>query len=403
MARFAFLVVASPLHDVDAVEAIVAPVADRLVECGGVRVATGLDRPDRPLVLVVATGGTEAAILAVAAQRSDLTPRAPVILVSHGLHNSLPASLEALARLRRDGHRGRIVQIDAPGEPETSLTDLDAIHRLQGARLGLVGTPSEWLVASVPDRDALRDRWGISLVDVDVDEPVRHHRESSDEQSRVVALAFSPDGPPADDLLAAAALHPALTASIERHRLDAVTVRCFDFLSDLHTSGCVALAALNDAGVVAGCEGDVASAVAMMLVRELLGAPAWIANPSAVNPDAGRLLLAHCTVAPSMVTDVTVTTHFESGLGIGLRGSFPVDAWVTLLRLGGTALERCWLAEARIVASGDSPDLCRTQVTLEVTGDRLTELIDDPLGNHVVLVHGRHESRLRRWLRLAHG
>ena len=38
--------------------------------------------------------------------------------------------------------------------------------------------------------------------------------------------------------------------------------------------------------------------------------------------DAGELLLAHCTVAPSMFDDVELHTHFESGLGIGIRGTF---------------------------------------------------------------------------------
>src|SRR5690606_10404825 len=144
------------------------------------------------------------------------------------------------------------------------------------------------------------------------------------------------------------------------------------FITELRTSGCVALAELNDRGIVAGCEGDIAATVAMLLARELLGRPSWIAHPARIDPDSGHVLLAHCTVAPSMVDDIELHTHFESGLGIGIRGRFAPGP-VTLLRLGGDRLERHWFAEGEVEEAGDAPDLCRTQVTVRVDApvDRL--------------------------------
>ena len=61
----------------------------------------------------------------------------------------------------------------------------------------------------------------------------------------------------------------ALGDVLDVEHLDAVTVRCFDLLDDPGTSGCLALASLNDDGIVAGCEGDVPSALAMLWVRVL--------------------------------------------------------------------------------------------------------------------------------------
>ena len=55
------------------------------------------------------------------------------------------------------------------------------------------------------------------------------------------------------------------------HHLDAVTVRCFDLVTSAYTSGCLALSALNDRGVVAGCEGDVAATMALLWFRQLFG------------------------------------------------------------------------------------------------------------------------------------
>jgi L-fucose isomerase-like protein len=396
---FMYSVVASGLHDAASIDRILAPVAAELELLGGRRMTGDEFERHTPHVIVVATGGTEQAILDLVARRHTAEPWEPVVLVAHPLHNSLPASLEALARLRRDGVAGRIVQVSEPGEPATTIADLAVIHRFQHTRLGLIGEPSDWLVASVPHRKSFEAQWGIELVDVDVGEAIRHHPDAPDVEVHEVAVKFSGSGEPDLETVAAAAMHPTLTRVIEAHRLDAVAVRCFDFITDLHTSGCVALAELNDRGVVAGCEGDIASTVAMLLVRELLDRPSWIANPARIDVDSGHMLLAHCTVAPSMVDDLELHTHFESGLGIGLRGTFAPGP-VTLLRLGGDRLERHWFAEGRIEASGDAPDLCRTQVTVHVD-EPLDALLDDPLGNHVVMVLGHHRARLDRWWRLA--
>ena len=408
MDTFGYSVIASSLHDRSSVDRITAPLRRQLDAQGGE--ATGPDEPldpTRPHVVVVATGGTERAVLDLVRRRHADVPWEPVVLLAHPLHNSLPASIESLARLRIEGIRGRIVQATDRAADAAALADaiadLHALFAMRGSRLGLVGEPSEWLVASVPDRERLRERWGIALVDVDIGDTIGRTRGLDAAEAQPVAVRFTTKGAPTEETVAAAALHPALVATIEETGVDAVAVRCFDFITELSTSGCVALAELNDTGVVAGCEGDVASTVAMMFVRALVDQPSWIANPALIDTATNSLLLAHCTVAPSMVDDMELHTHFESGLGIGLRGTFAPGP-VTLLRLGGPSLERHWFAEAEIVATGASPDLCRTQVTLHVDDERpVGRLLDDPLGNHLVMVHGHHGDRLERWWQLAFG
>jgi L-fucose isomerase-like protein len=192
----------------------------------------------------------------------------------------------------------------------------------------------------------------------------------------------------------------ALGDVLENDDLDAVTVRCFDLLGDPGTSGCLALASLNDDGIVAGCEGDVPSTLAMLLVRHLLGRPSWMANPAMVDVETNRLVLAHCTVAPSMVDGFALDTHFESGKGVGISGRFAAQP-VTLIRIGGSDLEECWIVEGDIVATGDDADLCRTQVTVDLSSGQVGDLLTHPLGNHLVLVAGHHEARLRRWWSMA--
>jgi L-fucose isomerase-like protein len=398
VSTFTYQELASPLHDEAAVAAITDPVRARLDGLGGR--AGPADADDlTPFLIVVATGGTEQAVLEVARRRAHACPGEPVVLVAHPGHNSLPAALEALARLHQDGRRGRIAYVpeaeaDEPGE---ALADLVAWHRLRSTRLGQVGEPSDWLTASVPDAEAVRRRWGVELVTVPMEDVLRHHRRPP---ADAVAVRWrGTSGPDPAEVAAAEALHPTLTDVLDRHRVDAVTVRCFDFLGELDTSGCLALADLNDEGIVAGCEGDVAAAVSLLWVRHRLESPGWIANPAQVDLAADEVVLAHCTIAPSLTEELHLDTHFESGLGVGISGTIPAQP-VTLVRVGGRGLDRCWLADGEVVRSGDSPDLCRTQATVRLAPGRVAELLEAPLGNHLVLVPGHHAERLGRWWRM---
>lgn len=397
-------VVTSPLQGHESAEAALRSVSSALHSIGAVESDA---RPNLAHLIVVGSGGTESIILERLAQRDDRQLRAPTLLVAHPKHNSLPAALETLARLQQLGQRGRIVFVAEGGEAGVgdselgeAVQDLAAWHGLNQTRLGLVGTPSEWLVASTPSRAVVRERWGPELVDVSIPETIERYEAVPVSIGRRAAERFG--GNPADrlpaphDVVKAARLDPALRQIMAENDVDSITVRCFDFLGSIETSGCVALAQLNDDGVVAGCEGDVPSALAMLWVRHLLDKVSWIANPASIDVGANAVVLAHCTIAPSMVDDLQLSTHFESGIGVGVHGRLRTGD-VTLIRVGGAELDRCWIADGRVIETGDDPDLCRTQAVVELTDRDVSELLSDPLGNHIVVIDGAHRERLERW------
>jgi len=91
---------------------------------------------------------------------------------------------------------------------------------------------------------------------------------------------------------------------IEENGLDAVAVRCWtEMQSQLGISPCVLLGMLNDRGVVAACEVDVGSAVAMAALRSAAGAPSmcldWNNN---YGDEDDKCILFHCgSVPPSLM------------------------------------------------------------------------------------------------------
>ena len=393
----------------DKLEAIVGDYVRALENNGGKLWETNaVPEDDGQLLFLVATGGTEAVITNLWAARNRTSPGEPLFLIAHPGNNSLPASLEVLARLHQDGANGRIFYLSGPDDAEGLHEIVEAVHdiatrrELRRARIGLVGPPSDWLVASMPDAEVIQSSWGPEVVPIEMEEVETAFEAISEIDLRehaddLASGASAVREPTATDLGDVARLYLALKKTVADHRLDAVTVRCFDFVQHQRTTGCFALAQLTDDGVIAGCEGDLVSTVGLLWAHKLLGATPWMANPAQLDPARNTLWLAHCTVPRMLVETYSLRSHFESGLGVGIQGALPTGP-VTLLRIGGKNMDRLWLAEGQIVRTGDAENLCRTQPEIQLTnGGSVTDLLRAPLGNHLVLIFGHHLARLQSW------
>jgi L-fucose isomerase-like protein len=362
----------------------------------------------RPIFLLVATGGSEGVVLEWWKQRKRSSAEDPLWLIAHPGNNSLPAALEVLARLQQDGAHGRIFYLSGPDDDDGLREIEDAVHdthvrsELQQARIGLIGAPSDWLVASTPDASTIRTTWGPTVVPVEMEEVVRSLEAISDDDLDPHAKPFVDAAaevcePTSSDLKNATRVYLALKKVVTDHELDALTVRCFDFVLCQRTTGCLGLAQLTDEGIIAGCEGDMVSTIGMLWAHRLLGVTPWMANPARLDPTNNSLWLAHCTVPRTLVERYRLRSHFESGLGVGIHGTLPSGP-VTVFRIGGKEMNRLWLAEGEVVRSGNAENLCRTQAEIRLTsGGTVTDLLRAPLGNHVVMARSHHLDRLQRW------
>jgi L-fucose isomerase-like protein len=398
MARFTYQTVTSGLQKRPE-SASWQRLAVTLAGCGGVPangpIAHDLD------VYAVLTGGTERKLADLWLSRPDRN--APVLLVAHPEDNSLPAALEALAWWQQQGNRGQIVFMAGDEDQaslESALEDLEAWHTLRRSRIGVAGV-SDWLIASSPDPSDVRRVWGPEVVTLDLAPAIRSYAMVGADgglalSESVERGALETVEPTSIGIRHAADVLPSLVGMMEGQHLDAVTVRCFDLLEALGTSGCLALAELNDRGVVAGCEGDVPSTLGMLWARALIGTTSWMANPARVDTATNSLLVAHCTIARSMVSSYTLRSHFESGIGVAIAGRMPAGDY-TMLRIGGRRLESLWLAEGVATDRSAEEGLCRTQLELLLDRGSVDELLMRPLGNHVVVLRGRQADRLHKW------
>lgn len=335
----------------------------------------------------ILTGGTEQQVLDFI--KEDVSHK--YYLLAYGDNNSLPASLEILARLQLDGKNGEIIYL----QDEQDRIGFERIIKpqrrtLPGKRVGLVGQPSDWLVASSPVPKGIEAEWKVKVVDVPLEELQNNFLKLRTELSLSTISAKYPDiaEPSQTELLDAEAVYLALKQLVKKYKLDALTLRCFDLVLDNKTTGCYALARLNDEGIIAGCEGDIISALGLLWAKEKYGKTGWMANPARIYPDENELVIAHCTLPLSLCDNVKVRSHFESGLGVAFAGELPLGK-VTIFRLGGTRAEKIWLAEGEIIEVPQEETLCRTQVRIKLSSNyRVSELLTQPLGNHLVMVYG---------------
>jgi L-fucose isomerase-like protein len=370
MKNIAIYTLTSELHD----EAAVGTVTKEFLGSLGIEYEfRGNDYADYGThtlnLIYVRTGGTEGIFLRLLPQLLEKSQR-PFYLLTSGKSNSLAASMEILSYLQQHDLRGEIIH----GSAEYIARKIRVLEKvgearqcLDGARLGIIGKPSDWLISSQADYEVVRQRLGIELVDIPMQE----------------LLDSVVDGD----------IYGALKTLIGRHRLQGFTLRCFDLLTALRDTGCMALAKLNAEGYVAGCEGDVPAMLSMMMVRSLLGVSGFQANPARIDPEKGEMLFAHCTIPLDMVERYELDTHFESGIGTGIRG-YMKEGPVTIFKVAGD-LSRHFIAEGQLVRNESKPDLCRTQQVISLSDKRQADyFLTQPIGNHHIIMPGHQRALL---------
>ena len=373
--KIAVYTLTSELHDERAVE---AGTREFLEGLGIEYVFRGSDYADYgslPLSLIyVRTGGTEGIFLRLLPTLLEKS-RQPFYLLTSGKSNSLAASMEILSYLRQKGIQGEILHGSnayITGRIATLARVAEARQQLAGKKLGVIGRPSDWLISSGADYGVVREHLGIELVDISMQELL--------------------------DAIDDCAIYEGLKKVICAHHLNGFTLRCFDLLTALKSTGCLALAKLNSEGYVAGCEGDVPAMLSMMIARSLTGVSGFQANPARINPDTGELLFAHCTIPLDMVERYELDTHFESGIGVGVRG-YMKEGPVTLFKVSGD-LKRSFVAEGKLVGSTAEPDLCRTQQVIQLSdASQASYFLKNPIGNHHIVIPGHIGSLLEEVLK----
>jgi L-fucose isomerase-like protein len=332
----------------------------------------------QPDIILFMSGGSERRAIELA------DPERPVLLLSIRGNNAYAAATEVMAWM---GNHNRIAVLsDATDASESGLIErwrsaAGAWQNLEGKRAGLIGTVSEWLVASDVSAGILLRQFGVNLVGLPWTQLPDFSNEEPDS-----ALLSRFGGQKAAGLDEAARILTLIRRVISDNNLNAVGVECFSLVQKRKVTACLALAQLNAEGTVAACEGDLASMAGMMAGQAATGIVPWMANTTRLTEKT--LILSHCTISFDLVSDIKLPTHFETDNSLAIDGQMTAKE-VTIFRFS-EKLDRVFIAEGRVAGRPRLPDACRTQLEIELTENKLKTLRETPLGNHLLVLPGRH-------------
>ncbi len=337
---------------------------------------------DQPLpVYFIASGGAERGFEALYQETKE-----PYILLTTPSYNSLAASMEIMGFLQERGLKGEILH----GSAETMAARLKVLKRvaeakekLNGAKLGCFGEPGG-LIASDADFAQLEAASGMKLILFELDELVEeYHKGGYLENQYTEELkkkSFNQE-----ETEKALNVYGALKRLIEKYDLKGVTVKCFDLLDRIYTTGCLALAILNAEGIPAACEGDQKSLASMMVLNALTGESGFMANPSCMDPEKSEIIFAHCTLPIDMPDSYSLTTHFESGIGVAVACDIASQP-MTIFKCDDK-LKRYYAGQAELIETMHRSDLCRSQMRLHLI-DGTEYFSNGPISNHHIICKG---------------
>ena len=343
-------------------------------------------------VYFIASGGAEPGFKA----NYEATKK-PYILLTTPAYNSLAASMEIMGFLQEKGLKGEILH----GSAKTIAKRLSVLKKVAEAKdklahhkLGCFGEPGG-LIASTASFEALKEKTGMECVLFGLEELVDEFNKGGYPENKYTD-ELKAKGYIAEEVEKALNVYGALKRLIDKYELTGVTVKCFDLLDLIHTTGCLALAILNAEGIPAACEGDQKTLVSMAVMEALTGQAGFMANPSCMNPETSEIIFAHCTLPIDMPDTYSLTTHFESGIGVAVTCDLAAQP-MTIFKCNDT-FTRYYAGQAELIETMHKPDLCRAQMKLHLL-DGTGYFSNGPISNHHVIVKGNHKEVIDEFFR----
>ena len=352
-------------------------------------------------IFFIETGGTEEEFKSIFDSYKE-----PYLLLATDANNSLPASLEIASFLKKNGKKFKLFH----GRPEEVREQLKTekieevshfsekninFSKLKDKRYGVVGKPSNWLISSDVNYNEVSSKFGITLVDISTEEFMKQIEATNDKVDPTMFEPLLNEKVSKETLVGALRIYSALRDLIIKYDLAGLTVRCFDLLTSVKNTSCLALAMLNKDGYIATCEGDVPAMLSMAIIKACFNDSSFQVNPSYLNLKERYGYFAHCTIPLDMCLDYKFDTHFESGIGLGISGRLNLGK-VTIFKMNAN-LKDYEVFEGQIVENLHKNNLCRTQVKVRFN-EPIDEMFTSPNGNHLLIFRGAHKDELVRYL-----
>ncbi len=286
--------------------------------------------------------------------------------------------------------------------------------RLSKMKLGLIGGKPLGMYTTMVDMSQIKSLFGVEIEHVD-QYRVFLEAENMDERKvneiyNLIKKDFGKILCPNEKIFRSIRLYHALKKIIAEDKYDFITVKCAEEMLNQYVSYCLAVALLNDDGIVTACEGDINAALTMQILYMLSGEPVVFADVNDIDLKDNVLRLVNCGAIATRLAksrkDVDLETQYEyMGKQQGCTTVFCCKPGkVTLARLS-----RIKGKYVMLIATGEAFEQPKEKFKesrekwphafIKIDGD-IEKLIENTRSNHMHMVYGDYKDFLIEFCKL---
>jgi L-fucose isomerase-like protein len=186
-----------------------------------------------------------------------------------------------------------------------------------------------------------------------------------------------------------------------------LAVRCWpEMFTEYGCAACGPMAMMNQKKVPSACEADVNGSLTQLMLQELAGEPAWMADLVDITAADDTAVLWHCGLAPLSMCDPETQPEatIHTNRRMPLLHQFPIKPGrITLARISRARNEvKLVLAGAEVIRAPMAFTGCSGTVRFDRPAGEVSErILDEAIEHHFALAYGDHRDALRavagRW------
>ena len=272
--------------------------------------------------------------------------------------------------------------------------------RLRKARLGLIGYRIGGMTEVTFDEHELKSLFGPRVVHLGIDELKDAAGKMSAEEAEKIWGAVKKNVGAVksgeEEGLWSTRVYLALKDFVQKNNLAGFTVECYPSLMG---QICLGHSLLSEEGIVAACEGDVNSALAMLMLYWLTGEPVHNTDLLAVYEEDNSAVLSHCGSGGFSLAqnpaDITLDSVRLAGEGMCVL--FPAKPGpVTMVNIvGRRGTYRLSIIEGEAIETDMAFAGNPIRVVLPLPIDDILELIaEEGIGHHWMVGYGHVKEEL---------
>lgn len=292
-------------------------------------------------------------------------------------------------------------------ELETDAAADRVVEKLGGARVSIIGEHPAGFDTCEYDANELHALTGISVDQVNLDDAFEKAKlapaaRANAHRAEAAKSLSGLDDVDQEQLDRSFRLLCALEDIVDENKADSIAVRCWpETFVEYGCAACGPMAMMNQAGVPSACEADVYGSATSLMLQELAGEPAWMADIVDFDESDDTAVLWHCGLAPLSMCDpeaqAEATVHTNRKMP--LLHQFPLrPGRITLARLSQAKNEKkLVIAGAEVLRA----PMAFTGTSAVVRFDKgasevCARIMDGGLEHHFSLAYGDHLDSLRQ-------